>query len=605
MACEPYLPWRAMFTISAAGYSQIARLLPVDYAFIGIRSVSAAIIGGKSMRTPTAHMDQRGWCWTLWLITAVALVAEFATHPFVLYPMSAGPLVMMIAMVLLVLLAPIRTVGRNRSLIILPVIVCGSLLMGPLIAGLGVAISSALAGAITRHRWSLTPPAAIYPLMAIVSGSVYEWMGYTTPARLGTWQDLAPVVAAALSALLVRWLALVLTSCQRPCSLRLMDMFMDLLSLIVVPLLLVHMRSSSHVNAMSLFVFTVAALWLTHVLVQMRLAQTQVQVLTSIQQHLINAFTLADVTPQFAQGLLRLIRFQRMVIWAPQHGEPEWRVVSMWSNATQDPEMPFVSVSKLACIAAQGAPVFGMTPASTPEGQHLHTLFMPLSGLEGCVALVRFDRPESMGPFTMDDVSRISVIIDYLAVTAQNVQLYQSERERAVIDELTQLLNYRGAQEALHRELHRSERAGSPLAALMIDVDHFKAFNDLHGHHAGDRLLQRIASRLRCEVRANDICGRIGGEEFLIVLPDTNLNGAMQIGERLRRAARDVRLSDDADPRSPGCTISVGVAAIESPPYRREALLQAADAALYRAKRMGRDRVVSASVPTVERQDTP
>ncbi len=557
------------------------------------------------MRTPTAHMDQRGWCWTLWLITAAALVAEFITHPFVLDPMSTGLLIMIVAMVLLVLLAPIRTVGRNRSLIALPVVIVGSLLMGPLIAGLGVAISAVIATAINRRRWPMNPPAAVYPLMTVAAGSAYEWTGRLTPARMETSADLVSASAAVIAAILVRWLTLFLMSMGTQPMNRRVDVLLDLTALLVVPLLMVHMRHSSHVNAFTLLVFTAAAIWLAQVLVQMRLAQTQVQVLTSIQQHLINAFTLTDITPQFAQGLLRLMRFRRMVIWIPQHGEPEWRVASVWSSGDADPQMPFVDISKLSGIAAQGSPVFGMASQTEAAGKPSYTMFMPLLGLDGCVALVRFERPESMGPFTIDDVSRIAVITDYLAVTAQNVQLYQSERERAVIDELTQLLNYRGTQEALHRELHRSERASSPLAVLMIDVDHFKAFNDLHGHHAGDRLLQRIASRLRCEVRANDICGRIGGEEFLIVLPDTHLRGAAQIGERLRRAARDVRLSDDADPRSPGCTISIGVSAIEAPPYRREALLLAADEALYRAKRLGRDRVITALHPTTESRELP
>jgi diguanylate cyclase (GGDEF)-like protein len=153
----------------------------------------------------------------------------------------------------------------------------------------------------------------------------------------------------------------------------------------------------------------------------------------------------------------------------------------------------------------------------------------------------------------------------------------------AVTDGLTGLYNHRHFHERLALEVERSGRSGMPLALLMIDVDHFKRYNDKEGHPAGDEVLRQLARVLADGRRVNDIVARYGGEEFAIVLVDTPKLTAYQIAEKLRDRVRGQPF---------GLTISTGVAVFAEDAADAEGLVRAADAALYRAKAGGRDQVV-------------
>jgi diguanylate cyclase (GGDEF)-like protein len=168
-----------------------------------------------------------------------------------------------------------------------------------------------------------------------------------------------------------------------------------------------------------------------------------------------------------------------------------------------------------------------------------------------------------------------------------------AERELAGLastDGLTGLANRRRLDQALAQEWARGIRSGRPLALLMIDVDHFKAFNDRHGHHGGDVALRSVAQTLAASIRRpGDLAARYGGEEFMVVLPETDKAGACVIAEKLRLAIE--ALPPFANDTAP-ITVSIGVAT--HLPVTHElpgALFQAADRALYRAKRNGRNRV--------------
>jgi len=188
---------------------------------------------------------------------------------------------------------------------------------------------------------------------------------------------------------------------------------------------------------------------------------------------------------------------------------------------------------------------------------------------------------------------------EQIALTLANIQLRQTLHTQAIQDPLTGLYNRRFFNDALERELRRSDRRDIPMALLMIDLDHFKRVNDERGHEAGDRLLQAVAEMLRREVRAEDVIARYGGEEFVVLLPETNLDSGRVLAERLRRAFK--RLEVEHGGRSLGpFTLSVGVAARTRRTTTGEQIVQAADAALYRAKREGRNRVVTAEEETPE-----
>lgn len=174
-------------------------------------------------------------------------------------------------------------------------------------------------------------------------------------------------------------------------------------------------------------------------------------------------------------------------------------------------------------------------------------------------------------------------------VRDSNVTLVDSEHE-ANIDPLTGLHNRRWFEDVYGREVRRSDLTGELVCLAMVDIDRFKAYNDSHGHPAGDATLCVVADALRKNLRPADMVARFGGEEFIVMLPETGIAAAVDIAERLRTAVAERRVHDKALGDLPSVTISIGVA--ERPPGESlEELISLADDALYRAKRGGRDRV--------------
>ena len=176
------------------------------------------------------------------------------------------------------------------------------------------------------------------------------------------------------------------------------------------------------------------------------------------------------------------------------------------------------------------------------------------------------------------------------------IEAREALRDLAMHDPLTQLLNRRATLDFLLTELNRATRDLKPLTVMMVDIDHFKLINDRFGHPAGDGVLCEVSRRLRASLRAYDIVGRFGGEEFLVVAPGCDVSPGLMRAERLREVvcAQPVILKD----LSINVAVSVGVASSPEPkPQDLESLLSAADKALYRAKEGGRNRVEAESFP--------
>jgi len=223
----------------------------------------------------------------------------------------------------------------------------------------------------------------------------------------------------------------------------------------------------------------------------------------------------------------------------------------------------------------------------------------PLKALDGSqvgTLCVIDRRPREIGPADLEVLRDLAALIDNeirMEVLSQAQLDLIRERDaihrKAMLDPLTHLWNRQAILDVLARELARSRRTGEPVAVLMADVDHFKAINDTHGHLAGDAALQEIARRLRASVRPYDAIGRYGGEEFLIVLSSCGTDTASKIGEKIRSRVglAPIQLATVRQP----VTMSLGIASSDATGMDPLALIAAADAALYRAKAAGRDRV--------------
>jgi len=165
-------------------------------------------------------------------------------------------------------------------------------------------------------------------------------------------------------------------------------------------------------------------------------------------------------------------------------------------------------------------------------------------------------------------------------------------RKLALRDPLTEVSNRRAFMEDGHAELLRTLRGNGELSVLMLDIDHFKRINDCHGHATGDRVLKELAAECRRSLRNFDLIGRLGGEEFAVLLPQTGIVTAELVAERLRGAIASLNLTGRDDKPIP-LTVSIGVSALEPHQTQIESMLALADAALYRAKESGRNRVCS------------
>ncbi len=186
---------------------------------------------------------------------------------------------------------------------------------------------------------------------------------------------------------------------------------------------------------------------------------------------------------------------------------------------------------------------------------------------------------------------------ELLALKAANARLRQENEELrglALIDPLTKLYNRRGLDTELDRALCASQRNRTPAALLLIDLDGMKQVNDLLGHPEGDDLLRAVGAVLRQSVRGTDAAARLGGDEFAVVMPSTDLEGAMVVAERIRSAIADLGFSGRCQAAA-RVTASIGVATFTGASAQPDAiteLVSAADVALYQAKRTGKNRVV-------------
>jgi diguanylate cyclase (GGDEF)-like protein len=220
---------------------------------------------------------------------------------------------------------------------------------------------------------------------------------------------------------------------------------------------------------------------------------------------------------------------------------------------------------------------------------------IPLLSQGEAIGILTFQTTVSQLP-PESTILMANMFAEQLGLSVANLRLREALRNQSIRDPLTGLFNRRFLEETLEREIRRAVRSEQALGLLMLDLDHFKKFNDTYGHEAGDSVLRETALFLAKSVRAEDIVCRFGGEEFVVILPLADLHATQARAERIRSKLRDLTVMHQG--RSLGMiTASLGVSALPDHGTARSALLEAADAALYRAKREGRDRVVVAELP--------
>lgn len=303
------------------------------------------------------------------------------------------------------------------------------------------------------------------------------------------------------------------------------------------------------------------------------------RLLAEFSHALQSAATLAEALQRFDEHLPRLFHTAGGAIYLFGSGSPPLRRVCAWGRAPLPP-------------ASSGLALQALRASDDPGRKRRGSVWLPLQvngQVEGLLGL-------ACAAAEADALMRsayTAATVEQIALEIGNMKSRDALREQSIRDPLTGLYNRRYLEESLQRELLRAvrltrRRAG--LAVLMIDVDHFKRFNDEHGHEAGDIVLAAIGSRLRRVVRASDIASRFGGEEFVVVLPEVTPARALVRAEQVRSAVEALRLVHHGEPLPP-VTVSVGAAMYPHHGDSVESLLRAADHALYGAKRDGRNQV--------------
>ncbi len=296
-----------------------------------------------------------------------------------------------------------------------------------------------------------------------------------------------------------------------------------------------------------------------------------------------------EIAPELA-GRLYLVDQTRNVVseacsWlAPQHSSAEFSTLSCWALRRGLSHRPSGANIDVPCdhLDHDAHPI--------PD-----TLCLPLTAHRATLGLLYFEpRPES-GRATPEVY--LNMLAENVSLALANLRLRDTLREMAMADPLTGLANRRQLEGMIEAQLAEAERRTTPVSCLMIDIDHFKRFNDVFGHEAGDMVLREVGAVLRHATREDGHAFRYGGEEFLLLMPGANAEQALARAEEIRVRIAALEVSHHNGELGP-ITASIGVATAPAQ-CTFDRLIQTADTAVYRAKALGRDRVVSASARKV------
>jgi len=204
-------------------------------------------------------------------------------------------------------------------------------------------------------------------------------------------------------------------------------------------------------------------------------------------------------------------------------------------------------------------------------------------------------------PFSEHDLHVLELLAHGVAVAVENARLYQETKRLSITDPTTGIFNFRHFRTTLGQEIQKARRLRYPIGMLMIDIDHFKGFNDEHGHPKGNVALKTAARTIVSSLRQTDTVARYGGEEFVVILPGCDHDAVLTVAEKIRRSVATVPIRLGPGEPAAHITISVGAAWQDGKDADAPNLLTLADAALYRAKESGRNRSQMAEAAQIER----
>lgn len=308
---------------------------------------------------------------------------------------------------------------------------------------------------------------------------------------------------------------------------------------------------------------------------------------------------LERMAEHLARELGRIFGVAPVAVWiaVPPHGQLVEHAASERADVDVEPTALIAADDPaIRRIARDGRPASAaaLSEASPALASRLvgsgAELVVPLLAQERLVGLLLVGAKRDRARFVAEEMELLALLGHHVATVFENARLFDS----ATFEGLTGLFRREAILEILDREWNRSQRYDRPLAIAIADLDRFKAVNDRYGHLGGDLVLQRIAAELKSQLRETDFIGRFGGEEFLMVLPETTLEGARSFAEKARRRIERLEVRLEQGERV-AMTVSLGVASraeIQAGPLlKARALIAAADEALYAAKRAGRNRV--------------
>src|SRR5574337_1277203 len=311
------------------------------------------------------------------------------------------------------------------------------------------------------------------------------------------------------------------------------------------------------------------------------------------------SFDLNEVYQTFAKEVGCLVHYDRMALVLQNDAGRGWRVLRL------APDQPASGWPEGVYAQEEGTGIEWVMSRQRPHAeqdlaeskQFLEDETLLAGGIRSCIRLPLIAKGEAIGGLCLDsmtphcygerEIDLLLPLSEQLAIAIEQGRLFQEINRLAITDELTGLFNHRHFYHQLDHEFKRTQRYGHPLALIMLDIDCFKRYNDLHGHLAGDKALRLIAGRLRSNTRGVDIVARYGGDEFGFILPETDLRQAWVQAERIRFAIERDPLDEQGASGGERLTASLGVACLGPDMRQVEDLVRAADQALYRSKGAG------------------